>query len=212
MATRTATLKSKLMRLIKEDLEYRCAASPEQLRAAIAEHTDQGPLQLRLASFSGPSKPLRGSVGPKLIEVSIVPEGRNSFTPYIKAQIEPDGAAGARLVGTYGPNQLVLAFLAMWGMMAGSFASILTLAALFDPNGPPLLVMGIFPIALGFPLLLLTLGKMMSEDKLHQTMNDITAYAEFLASEAPTSGVTFDHQHAQEQSAPSGAQRDAKRR
>jgi hypothetical protein len=168
-----------------------------QLCAALAEHTHQGPALSLSALPSVHKKPLRGVVNLQRVQVSVVPEGRNSFTPHIEARIEPHGDGGARLVGTAGPHVFVIGFLGLFVMNALGLSVMFALALLFgDPaNRPPLPVYFIPIPLLVMPAILLRLGGAVGEAALQRAMTDVLAYAEHLrADAAQRSGVTFDHQ------------------
>lgn len=178
------------MRRFQDELEYISEASPDQLEAAFIEYTElSGPLP-RLIPRITRSKHFRGVIRDKRVEIGVIPEGRNSFTPYISARIEPYGDHGSRVVGAVGPNQLVIFFLLAWSMAVAAFAAmVLTLGAIALLTGgeaPPLLLALPPLLMLGFPVLLLKLGKQVGEEPLRRGMSDVLEYAEFLRTDAVT--------------------------
>jgi hypothetical protein len=197
---------------LRRDIEYISDASPEQLCAALAEHTHQGPALSLSALPSVHKKPLRGVVNLQRVQVSVVPEGRNSFTPHIEARIEPHGDSGARLVGTAGQHVFVIGFLGVFVMNALGIGVMFALALLFGDtaNRAPIPFYFIPILLLVMPAILLRVGRAMGEADLQRAMSDVLAYAEFLRTDAAKpSGVTFDHQHQPAQHSTQAQQRRA---
>lgn len=190
------------MAWFRQEIEYISDASPEQLCAALAEHTHEGPALSLSAIPSLHKKPLRGVVSLQRVQVSVVPEGRNSFTPHIEARIEPHGDGGARLIGTAGPHMFALGFLGFFVMNALGLGVLFALALLFGEtaNRAPLPFYLIPVLLLVMPAILLRLGGAVGEAALQRAMSDVLTYAEFLRTDAAKpSGVTFDHQAAHTQ-------------
>lgn len=181
------------MRRFQDDFEYISEASPDQLEVAFLEYTEvAGPLP-RLIPRISRSKLFRGVIRDKQVAISVIPDGRNSFTPFIEARIEPYGDHGSRVVGVVGPHQLVVFFLLAWSMIVFSAAVLVVgftlLAVLSGGAAPPPFVILPPLVMLGFPILLLKLGKRVGEEPLRRGVNDVLEYAEFLRTDAIERGA-----------------------
>lgn len=202
------------MAWFRQEIEYISDASPEQLCAALTEHTQEGPaFSLRVIPRLH-KKPLRGMVRMQHVQISVVPEGRNSFTPHIEARIEPHGDGGSRLIGTAGPPMFALGFLGFFVMNALGMSVLFALALLFGETATraPLPFYFIPILLLVMPAILLRIGKRLGESDLQRAMSDVLTYAEFLRTDAAQpSGVTFDHQAAHTQQDQHSAQAQQRR-